>query len=94
MDGTESSGSDWSGLFSKAIDAAGQAYAAKQQNTRRPPPPRTNSGGFLDFGYGSDMNASGTYLSDQQKVSEIFRSPVTWIALAALGVGLIFLIRR
>ena len=88
------SGSGWGAVFGQLIDAAGQAYAAKQQNQRRPPPPRRGEGGFLDFGYGNDPTAPGGQLTDQQKVSAIFRSPVTWIALAALVVGAVYLIRR
>ena len=89
-----SAGTDWSAIFGNVVDAATQAYVAKQQNTRRPPPPTNMGGGSLGFGYPMATDAEGRVLTDQQKIAEIFRSPITWLALAAIAVGVIYFIRR
>lgn len=85
-------GFDFGGLVDKALSAYTAVQTAKAQAGARRPPAPVNQGGFLTFGPQSGPLDAG--LSDGEKVSAIFRSPVTWVALAALLVGVVYLVRR
>lgn len=92
--GNAGGGFDWGSLVGNIVNAYTQVEVAKQQGGNRRPPAPTNSGGLLSFGYPPTNQDAGYVYSDSEKVGAIFRSPVTWVALAALAVGIIFLMRR